>query len=328
MVNIKALVHGDRVQGDFLVLDRTERSTSAGDPFIVLTLGNNSGRIDTAPIWSNQLVWAEGADRGKIVQAIGQISNYNRNGASKRQLAVSAPLRVLPTDQFDISGFLPTADADIAKLWDWVDKTRSEVQSATLRRVLDCIFGNDEFRLRFEKTPGSVRAHHACLGGLLLHVYEVTTIARTAGKTAKANLDIVTAGALLHDIGKVEAYSVSSSGFGYTPSGMLIGHVVLGCLMLDRELSRAEGVVCSEGQKMELQHIILSHHGALEFGSPVQPMTLEAEIVHWADEASAKSNDMVEALDDSELFPEGSEVSIKKSWRLDRKLWRRSHTWD
>lgn len=327
-LDIRILTHGDSVQGDFLILERTERTTSAGDPFVILTLGNYSGRIDTAPIWSNQLSWADGAERGKIVQAIGQVANYTRNGGSKRQLAVTAPLRVLPGDQVEMSAFLPSADADITKLWDWVDKTRAEIQSATVRRVLNCIFGDDEFRQRFEKAPGSVRAHHACLGGLLLHVYEVTMIARTAGKISRANLDIITAGALLHDIGKVEAYSVSSSGFGYTPCGTLLGHVVLGCLMLDRALERADGPVCSEGQKMELQHIILSHHGALEFGSPVPPMTLEAEIVHWADEASAKSNDMVEALDDVELFPDGSEVSIKKSWRLDRKLWKRSHTWD
>jgi hypothetical protein len=112
MLDISTFTHGDRVQGDFLILERTERTTGAGDPFIILTLGNSSGRIDTAPIWSNQLSWAEGADRGKVVQAIGQIANYNRNGGSKRQLAVSAPLRVLPGDQMDIWNCLPSAEAD------------------------------------------------------------------------------------------------------------------------------------------------------------------------------------------------------------------------
>jgi 3'-5' exoribonuclease len=81
--------------------------------------------------------------------------------------------------------------------------------------------------------------------------------------------------------------------------------------------------VCSEGQLLDLQHMILSHHGALELGSPVQPMTSEAEIVHWADEASAKANDMIESLEDSEAFPSGGEFSDKWPWRVGHKIWRR-----
>jgi 3'-5' exoribonuclease len=99
--------------------------------------------------------------------------------------------------------------------------------------------------------------------------------------------------------------------------------------MFDRKL-RDSGLALSVAQRDELLHFILSHHGALEFGSPVQPMTVEAEIVHWADEASAKATDMVDELADPELFPPGTdiEVSAKRSWRLGRKLWRRPAAWD
>jgi 3'-5' exoribonuclease len=76
-----------------------------------------------------------------------------------------------------------------------------------------------------------------------------------------------------------------------------------------------------------LQHMILSHHGSLEFGSPVQPMTLEAELLHWADESSAKADSMVESLADTELFTSGEPVSTRKSWQLDRRLWRRPFSW-
>lgn len=327
-LNIPGLAPGDRVQSDFLVAERTERSTSAGDPFVILTLSNSSGRIETAPIWSSQREWAAGAERGTVVQAIGQVSTFGRSGSSKRQLSVTAPLRVLPADQVDAGSFLPSITGDCTRLWDWVDKTRGEMQSATLRNIVDLFFADDDFRLRYEKTPGSVAGHHAKLGGLLLHTYEVTSIARTTARTSRANIDLVTAGAMLHDIGKVEAYGLSSAGFVHTPCGLLLGHVVMGCMMFDRAVGRSGKAVCGEGQQMEIQHIILSHHGALEFGSPVQPMTLEAEIVHWADEASAKANDMSESLEDGDSFSDGGEFSSRKPWRVGRKIWKRPHGWD
>ena len=144
---------------------------------------------------------------------------------------------------------------------------------------------------------------------------------------ARANVDLVVAGALLHDIGKVDAYTIGPGGFTYTPCGLLVGHVVLGVMMLERRLAAAGVGVCSEGQLLDLQHMILSHHGKLEFGSPVEPMTVEAEILHWADEESAKATDMLEALDDADAFPDGGEVS-KRVWRVGRRVWRRPHTWD
>jgi 3'-5' exoribonuclease len=325
-IDLSTLAPGDRVQSELLVLERIEKKTSNGDPFVILSLGNSSGRIDTAPIWSDKMTWADGADRGHIVQVIGDIALYGKNGSAKRQLAVTAPLRVLPADQFDLNAFLPNI-GDCTKLWDWLDKQRAEMKSATLKSVVDLFFADDDFRLRFERTPGSPSGHHAKLGGLLLHVYEVVSIAKTMARTSRANLDLVVTGALLHDIGKVEAYDVGPTGFSMTPCGVLLGHIVLGTLMLERALAKLNHPVCSEGQLLELQHMILSHHGSLEFGSPVQPMTLEAEILHWADEASAKSNDMSESLDDVELFTSGGEISDKKPWRLGKKIWRRPHDW-
>lgn len=329
-LTISSLGPGDRVQHELLVFDRCEKKTGTGDPFVILTLGNSSGRIDTAPIWSNQLEWADGARTGKVVQAVGEVKLYSKGGPSKRQLELSGPVRVLPDETFRPEEFLPSIDGDVQKLWAWIDRTRAEVESATLRRVLDVLFADDEFRVRFERTPGSTVGHHAKLGGLLQHVFEVTNIAKQSARTfgRKVNCDLVVAGALLHDIGKVEAYEIGPGGFAMTPCGLLIGHVVMGSLMLERRMAALGGTVCTPGQLLDLQHMILSHHGSLEFGSPVQPMTTEAEIVHWADEASAKATDMLEELDDSSLFANGSEFSDKRSWRLGRRIWKRGEIWD
>ncbi|MDB4881590.1 MAG: metal dependent phosphohydrolase [Gemmatimonadetes bacterium] len=326
-LNLSQLAIGERVQHELLVVDRLEKTQGNGDPFVILKLGNASGHIDVAPIWSNQREWADGADRGRVVQAIGQVGLYAKTG--KRQIQLSGPLRVLPSEQVDLHAFLPRIAGDTTKLWDWIDKRRAEISAPTLRRVVDLFYADDNFRLKVELTPGSVNGHHAKLGGLLLHVFEVTSIAKATAKTMNANVDLVVAGALLHDIGKVDAYGIEGGVFAQTPCGLLLGHVVLGCLMLERKMAALGQTICSPGQLLDLQHMILSHHGSLEFGSPVQPMTTEAEIVHWADESSAKANDMMESLDDSEAFASGKEFSDKRPWRVGRRIWRRPDgTWD
>ncbi|MFP5354497.1 MAG: 3'-5' exoribonuclease YhaM family protein [Gemmatimonadota bacterium] len=314
---------GDRVQHEFLVVEREEKRQASGDPFVLLTLGNASGRIATAPIWSNQMDWALGAEKGKVVQVIGEVAAFH----GKRQVRLTAPLRVLPDAAVRAELFLPRIGVATEPLWDWIDRARSEMKSHSLRRAVDLFFGDDSFREEFERAPASVSGHHAALGGLLLHVTEVATIARNAARVMKANADLVVVGALLHDIGKVRAYGITPTGFTHTPAGSLVGHVVLGALMLQERLVAVPLAELSPSQRLELVHLILSHHGALEFGSPVQPMTVEAELLHWADESSAKANDMTESLAEDEHFGDG-EVSERRPWRVGRKVWRRPHTWE
>jgi len=318
----RALV-GDRVQHEFLVVEREEKKQANGDPFVLLTLGNASGRLGTSPVWSNQLEWAAGAERGKVVQVIGEIALFH----GKRQLRLTAPLRVLPDAAVRPEQFLPRIAVAPETLWEWIDRVRGELKSVALRRAVDLFFGDDGFREQFERMPASVAGHHAAVGGLLLHVTEVATIARNSARVMKANADLVVVGALLHDIGKVRAYDVTPTGFAHTAEGSLLGHVVLGALMLQERLADVPTQEISMSQRLELQHLILSHHGSLEFGSPVPPMTVEAELLHWADETSAKANDMGESLAEDEHFGAG-EVSERRPWRVGRRVWRRPHGWE
>ena len=334
-LDVRTLEVGARVQHTLRVVDRLERATAAGDPFVILTLGNASGSIETAPIWANLLAerWAEGAERGAVVQAIGQVDRYESKGAAKKQLKLSAPVRVLPRDALDLSEFLPHIAEDPARLWEQVDRLRREITSERLKRVLALFYDDEPFRLRFERTPASINGHHCKVGGLLLHVWEVAYMARHMAKAMRADDDLVMAGVLLHDIGKLEAYDVAWEGFVRTPAGNLIEHVVLGSMMLDDRLARAAArgdEICSSDQRLELQHLVLSHHGKLEFGSRVRPLTLEAEIVHRADDASAKAADMASAIADDEVFREGERFGERsKLWRVDKRpVWRRPHGWD
>jgi 3'-5' exoribonuclease len=330
LFDLRRAAIGDRVEHEFLIRDRAEKMTRAGLPFVVLTLANSSGTIETAPIWSEKLEWAAGAEKGRVVQVIGEIGVFGDEGARKRQLQVSAPLRVVRREEYDPSEFLPSVDMDLERAWDGIDKLRTGIATASVRRAVDLFFADDAFRVLFERSPASVNGHHAQMGGLLLHVLEVTSIARHIARTVRrANVDLVVAGALLHDIGKVDAYAIGPEGFSHTSTGMLLGHVALGALMFDRRCV-ASGIALSTAQRDEMLHFILSHHGAREYGSPVQPMTTEAEIVHWADEASAKATDMMDEFAAPELFPfEGSAgLSAKRSWRLGRRIWRRPASWD
>jgi 3'-5' exoribonuclease len=164
----------------------------------------------------------------------------------------------------------------------------------------------------------------------LKHTVEVAAIARTiarvTGGGGGADADLVLAGVLLHDIGKLEAYRWEGL-FDYTDQHYLVGHVVLGALMLDRRLSEPNAPRCTPQEKALLLHLVLSHHGRQEYGSPVPPATLEAEVLHWADNASAKTASMAEALRDSDAFAEGL-VSQRRFWQLDnRRAYRGVSDW-
>jgi len=323
MLDLSKLQPGSRVQHELLVLDRADKETRDGKPFARLTLGNSSGRVETAPIWTEQLSWVAGAVKGTVVQAIGTVSEY----AGKRQLSLTAPLRVLPRDSANIESFLPRIARKTEELWHWVDQQRAALTSDRLRIALDLFFADDVFRQDFERAPGSTTGHHAQVGGLLLHSVEVASIAQGIARTMHANVELVTVGALLHDIGKVESYSVSATGFGHTTSGHLLGHIVLGTIMLDRRLrALPEGSFTAE-QELELQHFLQSHHGSLEFGAAVPPMTLEAEILHWADQASAKSADVTDTLAKDEHFGDDA-FTLKRPWPVQKRLWRRPHGWE
>lgn len=323
MLDISALTPGDRVQHELMVRAREDKTTKNGDPFAALQLGNATGAIQ-ANVWKEQLPDIAGVKAGNVVQVIGTVESYQ----GKRQLKLTAPPRILAAAAANLDEFLPRISVTTEALWTPIDKWRTAMKSKRLRKAVDLFFADDAFRAQFEKTPGAPRGHHAQVGGLLQHVVEVATMARSAAETMGGDIDLVTAGALLHDIGKVETYSIGAAGFDYTPAGYLLQHIVLGSLMLERRIVTLPPGTLSDAQVLELHHFIQSHHGRPEHGAAVRPMTLEAELLHWADQASANGNNFVEETESAELFPADEEFSIKKSWRLDRKIWRRTERWD
>lgn len=322
-LDIPRLLPGERIQHELMVREREDKTTKTGDPFVVFKLGNATGQLSTN-VWKEEVPHVQGIRPGQIVQVIGQVELYQ----GRRQLKLTSPPRVVAQGAANMDDFLPRIAVSIVELWSRVDAWRAELRGAR-RTAIDLFFGDDEFRERFARAPGATRGHHAQVGGLLLHTCEVANIARASAQTMRGDVGLVTVGALLHDVGKVEAYSVDVGGFENTQAGHLIGHIVLGSLMLEDRLRTLPPGTLSESQRLELHHFIQSHHGIPEYGAAVRPMTLEAEILHFADQSSAKGNDFTEAVQDPELFPsEDAEFSSKRSWRLERRIWRRSHAWD
>jgi 3'-5' exoribonuclease len=320
VVDLKRLAVGERVQDPLLVWD-VENRGSGETLFTVLTLGNCTGRIESAPFWNEAQAQIAGVSRGDVVQVIGEVGLYR----DKRQLKVGS-IRVLPKTGIDWRQLLPSIE-DPAPYWDTLDRWRAEIRRPRLARVLSLFFDDPDFRDRFELCPAATVGHHAELGGLLRHVTEVASIARTIARVCRADQELVLAGALLHDIGKLESYTWDGA-FGTTECGALLGHVALGVLMLERRIREETPSPCTDQELMILEHLILSHHGKLEFGAAVPPMTLEAEVLHYADNASAKTESMRDALRDPENFPDGGLLSARGIWTLDRrKAWRGSSDW-
>lgn len=320
-LDLRALAAGGRVNHELLVRERVDKTTKNGDPFIALVLGNASGTI-AANVWKEFVPLLEGVGPGAVVQVIGEVEHYQ----GRPQLKLSGPPRVVPVSDELLASFLPCIAGPVQPLWDTIDGWRAAMPTR-LRAAVDTVFADDEFRRRFERAPGATKGHHAQVGGLLQHTVEVATIARASVQAMQGDLHLVTAGALLHDIGKVDAYEVTAAGFETTPAGRLLGHIVLGSLILQERLRALPKGSLTTAHRLELHHFIQSHHGIPEYGAAVRPMTLEAELLHYADQASAKGNDFAEATRNPELFPGDQEFAVKRDWRLDRAPWRRSHDW-
>ena len=323
MIDLKTLAPGTRVQDPFLVQEVDERTTKDGKSFATLTLGNASGSIKTAPFWEEQLHQVAGIAKGAVAQVIGEAGAYQ----GTPQLKVTS-IRVLPKGSVDYSALQPSITAaERARYWESIDKWLGEMKGPRLRATLGLFYDDPDFRSRYGECPAATAGHHAELGGLLKHTVEVVSIGRHVAKIARADVDLVTAGVLLHDIGKLEAYRWDGA-FVATEKNVLYGHVVLGALELERRVRAASPMPCTAQELDLLQHIVLSHHGVLEFGAPVRPATLEAEIVHFADNASAKTASFNDALEDPANFQKDELVSQKGLWELDkRRAYRGKSDW-
>jgi 3'-5' exoribonuclease len=278
---VKDLKPGSEVT-EFFVLRKKELKEYDGQKFLKLELGDKSGRID-AVIWDDIDQAYDKVQVGEMVRVKGWVTTYKE----MPQLKVDK-IRKAKDGEIDLEDFLPATDRDFNLLFDDFKNVVQTIENSYLKRLLELLSEDFSLMEKFKRAPGGKLWHHAKVGGLLEHTLKVTSICEKAAQMYDlVDRDLLIAGALVHDIGKSNSYSVNGF-FDYTDEGRLLGHVVSGDELIDRAIQKIPDF--PQDLALQLKHLVLSHQGQLEQASPVVPQTIEAIILHYADELDAKAD--------------------------------------
>jgi 3'-5' exoribonuclease len=267
--------------GFFLVLSKQQRTNKSNKPYLCLILGDRTGQVE-GRIWelSDPRI-ARDFERGDMVKVRGCASRFGE----QLQLKVDQ-LRLALPNEVDKADMLPSTTYDVATLW---SQLRGFVESLTnpdLKLLLTTMLDDPALAEAYREAPAAKQLHHAWLGGLLEHVVSLCTLAdRVAPHYPLLDRDLLLTGVILHDIGKVRELSWEV-GFEYTVEGMLLGHIQIGAALAERTIDSLPNF--PPKLKTLVLHMILSHHGKLEFGSPKLPMIPEALVLNFLDDLDAK----------------------------------------
>ena len=297
--------------GFFLCTQKDVRLGRGGDLFIALALQDKTGTLK-GRILNDVARLREEFDAGDFVKVQGRTDLFN----GRIQLVIERIRRINP-DQDTPEGFreddcVLSAPRAVDDMWAELQELVQQVRDPHVRELLQRMITQHADKLRV--WPAAMTVHHAYRGGFLEHILSVARSALTLGTAYGANADLLTAGALLHDIGKLEELDYDRS-TSYSREGNLVGHVTLGAMMTRTAIAGIPAF--PDVLRTQIEHLILSHHGHKEFGAPVEPMTIEAMILSAADDLDAKINQVRQALaedGEGEFTPYHS--------RLGRVLWR------
>lgn len=287
------LTDGDTVDEVYLAADKQLRSNRNGQPYIQIELRDRSGGI-TGRMWNAGEPIYRTFEVGDFVRVQGKIQTFQ----GSLQMIVTG-IRPAPSEGVDPSDFLPHADADIGKLLDRLRAMLRSLRDPHLKALGEVFVTDDRFIADFAACPAGVKQHHAYVGGLLEHVVNLMEAGdRLAPLYPMVDRDLWLMGLFLHDVGKLRELSYHT-GFAYTDAGQLVGHLVQGVEMLNETITRVETLLNEPFPtelRLRLQHVIVSHHGSYEHGSPKLPMTPEAVAVHALDNLDAKLNQVAREI--------------------------------
>ncbi|MEN8257013.1 MAG: HD domain-containing protein [Thermodesulfobacteriota bacterium] len=280
---ISAIKDGQAVNDLFMVQDLSKAETKAGKPYLSLKLMDKSGEIG-AKVWDRAEQREPQCPAGAVIAIKARCSSY-RNAL---QLSITDLHRV-PDEEVDFSAFVPSSKNDINEMAAEFAGLANSVSDPFIKKLLLAFFADEEFFAIFKKAPAAKMMHHAYLGGLLEHTLGVARLA-DAVSNLYPSLDrsLLMAGAMLHDIGKTKEFSFDSHRFDYSNAGRLMGHMVMAVEMVQERLSTIQDF--PEELAVRVKHLILSHHGRYDFGSPTLPMLLEGFALNFIDDMDAKIN--------------------------------------
>jgi 3'-5' exoribonuclease len=282
---VQELSDGDAVDEVFLVSEKQLRANRHGNFYLQLELRDRSGGI-SARLWNAGESLFRSFEEGDFLRAQGKVQQFQ--GALQMILT---HIERVPAEQVDLADFLPHSAQDLERLLQRLAELLRSLRHPQLRALAECFLLDTELMQQLRRVPAGIRQHHAYVGGLLEHIVTLLEIAdRIAPLYPALDRDLLLMGIFLHDLGKVRELS-SERGFHYTDEGQLVGHVVLGVELLSAkaaEAARLWGEPLPAELLLRLKHMIVSHHGSYEFGSPRLPMTPEAIALHYLDNLDAK----------------------------------------
>jgi 3'-5' exoribonuclease len=278
--NINSLKDKDQVDSLFLVKEKNVGVGKNGRAFMGLQLGDSTGTVD-ARLWDRVEELAKEFEIGDIVRIKGQVQLFQ----NRKQLIVHRLERV-ETSTVNFEDFVPKASRNAEDMFAEVLQLVRTMKNDHLRQLIIDTFEDPEIRPRLVRAPAAKSIHHAWIGGLIEHILSICKIMDFMGNHYPfLNRDLLLFGAIYHDIGKIWELSYDH-GVSYTDRGRLIGHMQIACEMIDKKSSRILGF--TEELRDICKHIILSHHGKLEYGSPKRPKFLEAMVVAMVDDFDSK----------------------------------------
>lgn len=279
---VKEIAEGEHVVEHFLVSSKELRTTRTGNPYISLTLQDRTGSID-GKIWDRAQTFYPAFQRDDFVKVDALAECYQE----ELQLNVKR-IRRSEEGEVSLEDFLPSSERPLEEMQEELRTLLDSVENSHLKRLLDAFLSDDEFMSKFSKAPAARGMHHVYLGGLLEHTLSVVKLCNYFAEYYKGvDRDLVLVAAMFHDAGKVQELSVFPR-FDYTDEGRLIGHTLIGVRMVAEKAGQLEEF---PPQLLTLiEHAIISHHGLPEMGAVKRPKTLEALILHYADDLDAKVN--------------------------------------
>jgi 3'-5' exoribonuclease len=272
------------ITSGFVVVAKQIKPKKTGEPYLALTLGDRSGQIE-AKMWDNVEDVLEAFEQDDFLKVKGLINKYKQ----RFQLTIHK-LRKLGDSEIDYSDYLPKTTKDIDELWRTLCAFVATFQNQYLRSLVEAFMADPEIAAAYRNAPAAKTLHHAYIGGLLDHVVSLFRSCDLICKNyAQINRDLLLTGAFLHDIGKIYELTYNRS-FSYTTKGQLLGHMVIELEMLHAKIALVPGF--PDDLKTMVEHLIISHHGQYEFGSPKLPMFPEALMLHYLDDLDSKMEAM------------------------------------
>ena len=287
MKGITKLQVGEQVDQYLLIKESKKGVTTVGKPFMSLILQDRSGDIE-AKLWDTNEEHEQMYQAQVIVRVGGEIHDYR----GKNQLRVKQIRVARPEEGVQISDLLPTAAIPKEQLFEGLMQFFFEIKNPNISRITRNLIKKHQEKLLI--FPAASKNHHDYASGLLDHVVSMLRLSKAiCDLYPTLNRDLMYAGIILHDIGKVIELT-GPVGTSYTVEGNLLGHITI----MVNEIGQAAKELGIEGEEvMLLQHLVLSHHGKEEWGSPKKPMIQEAEIIHYIDNIDAKMNMLTRALE-------------------------------